>query len=86
MAFAEKFQGKTGRIARTGAGIVYREGDAPPNAHTHHNVQGGMGSSVPEMMGTFIACKESPKDRPLTIMVDTASVLPTLARCIFRTC
>lgn len=68
-----------------GAGISYRKGDAPDNAHKYHNEQEDTGSFVPEMMGALTACKENPGDRPLTILVDNASVVSTLARCTFST-
>lgn len=49
-----KVQGENGWIARMAAGIVYKEGDVPTNAHIHH------GCFVPEMMGALTACRDDP--------------------------
>lgn len=46
---------------------------------------GDEGSFLPGR-GTLTACKEHPKDRPLKILVDNASVLTKLEKSTFSTC
>lgn len=66
-----KISGENGWITRMGAGIVYKEGDAPTNVH----VRTSYGCFVPEMIGALTACRDDPHNRPQKIAIDDASVL-----------
>jgi endonuclease/exonuclease/phosphatase family metal-dependent hydrolase len=70
-----------------GAGIAYRVGDTPPNAITTHNVIAGSppNAFIAECIALLTCVTDTPKDTPLTVGIDNASLIFDTERCSFET-